>query len=89
MLQCTPAFGIIPSMLPARRAVPAHAGQPMAAVLRGFRPSPYPLLKRGRIHANVVRGVRRADSRRLHLAGPATRFTTLNRRAAVFRQRSR
>jgi len=89
MLQRTPAFGIIPSMLPARRAGPVHAGRPMAAAPRRFRPSPYPLLKRGRIHAHVVRGVRRADSRRPQLAGPATRFTTLNRRAAVFRQRSR
>lgn len=89
MLQRTPAFGIIPSMLPARRACPAHAGRPVAAALRRFQPSPYPLLKRGRIHANVVRGVRCADSRRLHLAGPATRCTTLNRRAAIFQQRAR
>jgi hypothetical protein len=51
MLQRTPAFGIIPTMLPARRVYPAHAGQPMAAAMRGFRPSPYPLPKRGGIHA--------------------------------------
>jgi hypothetical protein len=89
MLQCTPAFGIIPTMLPARRAYPAHAGQPMAAALRGFRPSPYPLLKRGGIHANVVRSARCIDSRRPRLRGPATRFTTLNRRTAALRQRAR
>jgi len=89
MLQRTPAFGIIPSMLPARRAGPAHAGRRIVAVLRGFRPSPYPLQKRGRIHANVARVVRCADSRRLQLAGSAARFTTLNRCAAVFQQRAR
>jgi hypothetical protein len=42
MLQRTPPFGMILTMLPARRAYPAHAGQPMAAALRDFRPSPYP-----------------------------------------------
>jgi hypothetical protein len=42
MLQRTPPFGMILTMLPARRAYPAHAGQPMAAALRGFRLSPYP-----------------------------------------------
>jgi hypothetical protein len=42
MLRRTAGFGIILKMLPARRAYPAHAGQPMAAALRGFRPSPYP-----------------------------------------------
>jgi hypothetical protein len=42
MLRRTAGFGIILKMLPARRAYPAHAGQPMATALRGFRPSPYP-----------------------------------------------
>lgn len=42
MLQPPAGFGIIPNTLPARRAYPAHAGQPMAAALRGFRPSPDP-----------------------------------------------
>ncbi len=42
MLQRTLPFGMIPTMLPARRAYPAHAGQPMATAQRGFRPSPYP-----------------------------------------------
>ena len=89
MLQCTPPFGIIPTMLPARRAYPAHAGQPMAAALRGFRPSPYPLLKRGRIRANAVRGARLVRQPAPSLQGPATRMTTLNRRAAALRLRAR
>ncbi|MBB4515595.1 hypothetical protein GGD68_004387 [Paraburkholderia fungorum] len=42
MLRCTAGFGIILKMLPARRAYPAHAGQPVAAAQRGLRPSPYP-----------------------------------------------
>ncbi|MGF6769519.1 hypothetical protein P3T18_001989 [Paraburkholderia sp. GAS199] len=42
MLQRTAAFGIILKMLPARRAYPAHAGHPMVAAQRGFRPSPNP-----------------------------------------------
>ncbi|RAS27907.1 hypothetical protein BX591_112116 [Paraburkholderia bryophila] len=42
MLQRPAAFGIIANKLPARRAYPAHAGQPMAAALRGVRPSPFP-----------------------------------------------
>jgi len=41
MLQRMAGFGIILKMLPARRAYPAHAGQPMAAAVRGFRSSPY------------------------------------------------
>ncbi len=44
MLQRTAGFGMILKMLAARRAYPAHARQPMAAALRGVRPSPYPLL---------------------------------------------
>lgn len=42
MLQRMAGFGMILKTLPARRAYPAHAGQPMAAAVRGFRPSPYP-----------------------------------------------
>ncbi|CAB3785745.1 hypothetical protein LMG28614_02198 [Paraburkholderia ultramafica] len=42
MLQRTPRFGMILTMLPARRAYAAYARQQMAAALRGFRPSPYP-----------------------------------------------
>jgi hypothetical protein len=42
MLRRTAGFGIILKMLPAWRAYPAHAGQPMAAAQRGFRPSPNP-----------------------------------------------
>jgi len=42
MLRRTAAFCIILKMLPARRAYPARAGQPVAAAPRGLRPSPYP-----------------------------------------------
>jgi len=42
MLRRTAALGIILKMLPTRRAYPAPAGQPVAAALRGPRPSPYP-----------------------------------------------
>jgi len=41
MLQRMAGFGIILKMLPARRAYPAHAGQPMAPPRAVFRPSPY------------------------------------------------
>lgn len=64
MLRRTAGFGIILKTLPARRAYPAHAGQPMAAALRGFSPIAVPLLKRGCNYANVLRGADRIHSRR-------------------------
>lgn len=82
MLQRMAGFGIILKMLPARRAYPTHAGQPMAAAVRGFRSSPY-LPKRGRIHANVLRGARFYRPPAPMLPGSVTRLTTLNRRAGA------
>ncbi|ACD14802.1 conserved hypothetical protein [Paraburkholderia phytofirmans PsJN] len=42
MLQRTAGLGMILKMLPAWRAYPVHPGQPVAAALRGIRPSPHP-----------------------------------------------
>jgi hypothetical protein len=52
-------------------------------------PIAVPLLKRGCIHANVVRGARLYPPPAPTLSGPANRFTTLNRRAAALPQRAR
>jgi hypothetical protein len=89
MLQRTPRFGMILTMLPARRAYPAHAGQPMAAAQRDFSPIAVPLQKRGRIHASVICSARLFRQPAPPLPGSATRITTLNRRAAALRQRAR
>jgi hypothetical protein len=89
MLQRTPRFGMILTMLPARRTCPAHAGQPMAAAQRDFSPIAVPLPKRSRIRANVVRGARLFRQTAPPLPASATRITTLNRRAAALRQRAR
>ncbi|SMG35319.1 hypothetical protein [Paraburkholderia susongensis] len=80
MLQRTPPFGMILKLLPARRAAFAHARQPMARRLARHSPNRRTPLKRGRTHANVLCSAKKPAP---PLPGPATRFTTLNRRAAA------
>jgi hypothetical protein len=80
MLQCTPPFGIILKLLAALRV--AFRACRTANGSRPARHSPNrrTALKHGCTYANVVRGACRPAP---PLPGPATRFTTLDRRAAT------
>ena len=83
MLQRTPPFGIILEMLPARRALSGACRTADGSRPARLSPIAVPLLKRGRIHANVLCGAQLYPHPAPMLPGPATRFTTLNRPQAA------